>query len=833
MLFRSLGIKFGPNVNAYASYDETVYQLDVPTDTAKVFSNAFGLLSNWAARINFDADAVNSNKDVLATLAAQGGKTPQDRLLLQTNPLLLNNSKYAQRLPIGTEASIKAFTPATVKAFYTDWYRPDLQAIIAVGDFDPKQVEEMIKFNFSSLRNPSPEKPIQQYSVAAAPGTTVKFAADKEFPYTLFQMVVKHPQTIVKTPADYFQEMRINIFNQLINTRITDLTKIPNAPVLFGQANYSAFVGKQDAFSAIGVANGSAGLEWAVKAIVAETERVRKFGFTLTELERVKQEALAQITNSYSSKDNTPSATYVGDYERNFLSKEAVPGVDYEYTTYIDKVGKIGLEDMNALAAKLITDQNRVLLVESSEAEKDKMPNEQTLLKWVSEAGNGLTAYVDDSATPLMTQAPTPGKITDIKPDSTILTANVTLANGLRVILKPTSFTPNQILISGYSFGGTSLATDQDYLSANVAAQVINNSGVATFNQTQLTKMLRDKSLSISPYIGDITQGISGYATPGSFETAMQLLNLYFTAPRKDADVWNAYINQEKSVLLRNVNEPGTMYQDTILSVLNGYAPRYLPVTADKLNSASLDKAYDFYKARFADASNFTFTITGDFAVKDILPYLSIYLGSLPSTHGKETFKNLGIHPPVGQITRTVYKGASSRSTVQLVFNGVYNYNDANNIQIDALEEILNIRLVDSLKEGNGIYSPGVHISYNKNPQSRYKVTLSFLADVSNTDKAITYMLDQINKLKQSGPNDNDVKLFVARQARNIQAQYKQNTYWQAALRTAAQNQENPDLILNRMQNLEQVTVQSVKAAANTYLNGNNLIKLILLPEKK
>ncbi|MES2428510.1 MAG: insulinase family protein [Bacteroidota bacterium] len=828
-----LGNKFGPNVNAYASYDETVYQLVVPTDTAKVFSNAFGLLSNWAARINFDADAINNGKDVLAAMAAQGGKTSEDRLLQQTTPVLLNNSRYAQRLPVGTEASIKAFTPATLKNFYTDWYRPDLQAIIAVGDFDPKAVEELIKFNFAALRNPPQEKPQPQYTVAPAPGTVVKFAADKDFPYTLFQLVVKHPQAIVKTPADYFQAMRINVFNQLINTRLTDLTKIPNAPILFGQAAYSPFVGKQDAFSAIGIANGSAGLETAVKAIVAETERVRKFGFTLTELERVKQDALTQITNSYSAKDNTPSTNYASDYERNFLNKQAIPGIDYEYTTYIDKVGKISLDDMNALAAKLITDQNRVLLVESSEAEKDKLPNEQTLLKWVSEAGSGLTPYVDDNAVPLMNQAPTPGKITDIKPDSTLLVVNITLANGAKVILKPTSFTPNQILISGYSFGGTSLASDQDFTSVNAAATVISNSGVAGFNQTQLTKMMRNKNLSISPYIGDITQGISGFASPESFESAMQLLNLYFTAPRKDADVWKTYISQTQSSLLKNVNDPGTAYQDTILSVLNSYSPRFMPLTADKLNAASLDKAYDFYKARFADASNFTFTLTGDFAVKDIIPFISVYLGSLPSTHSKETFKNLGIHPPVGQVAKTIYKGASSKSTVQLVFNGTYNYNDVNNIQMDALEEILNIRLVDSLKAGNGIYSPGVRVSYAKNPEGRYKVTLSFLADVNNTDKTIAYMLEEINKLKQTGPAANDVKLFVARQARNIQSQYKQNTFWQAALSAAAQNQDNPDLILNRMQNLEQVNAQSVKDAANKYLNSNNMIKLILLPEKK
>ncbi|MCC8424971.1 pitrilysin family protein [Mucilaginibacter sp. UR6-11] len=828
-----LGSKFGPDVNAFTSYDETVFQLSVPTDTPKVFSNGFGLLANWAARINFEPAAVDAERSLLAAQAAQGGKTPEDRLQQQTLPTLLNNSRYGLRLPIGLESTIKNLTAAEAKNFYTDWYRPDLQAVIAVGDFDPKQVEELIKFNFSSLRNPVPEKPLPQYSVAPAPGTVVKYATDKGFPYTLFQVIVKHQQTVVKTPADVMQNIRINLFNQIINARVADLTRIPQPPILFGQAAYSEFVGKLDAFSTLVVANGPQGLETAVKALIGETERVRKFGFTLTELERAKQNALVQITNNYSAKDNSPSPGYASEYEHSFLTKQALTGIDYEYNYYIDNIGKISLEEMNALAARLITDQNRVILVEAPENEKDKLPNEQTLLKWIADAGNGLKPYVDDRETPFMTELPVPGKVASLKVDSTLSVVNITLTNGVKVILKPTPFTPNQILVAGYAFGGTSLASDQDFTSANLAAQVISNSGVASFNQTQVNKMIGDKGFSITPYIGDITQGITGYTASASFDSAMQLLYLYLTSPRKDAEVWKTFIDKAKSALVKNADDPGTVYQDTILSVLGGYNLRSKPATEAQLNAASLDKAFDFYKARFADASNLTFTFTGDFKVSDIVPYLATYLGSLPSTHSNETFKNLGIHPPAGQITKTVTKGVSDKSTVQLIFNGSYDYNDANNVQVDGLEEILNIRLVDSLKESNGIYSPSVRASYVKNPEGRYKITIAFLADASNTDKAISFMLNEINKIKQNGPNSNDVKLFIAREAHNIQAQYKQNTYWQAALTAAAQNQQSPAKILARMQSLEQVTDQSAKDTANKYLNNNNLIKVILLPEKK
>jgi len=826
------GDRYGADTSAFTSYDETTYQLSVPTDTAKTFANGFNILANWASRISFDPAALATQKTLLAAQAAQAGKNPQEKIQQATLPMLLNNSRYGARSPIGTEATLKNIDVAAIKGFYADWYRPDMEAVVAVGDFDPKKVLEMIKFSFASLRNSTPEKPQPQFSSPATAGTVVKFATEKGFPYALVQIVAKHPSAIVRTPADMLQNMRVSLFNQLINNRITDLSKIPSPPIRYGQAGYAEFIGKQDAFSTLALAKSTQDLETSFKAVAAEIERAKKFGFTITEVERAKQNILQQVSASYSAKDNSPSSNFASEYEHAFIIKQAIPGIDYEYNYYVNNIGNVSVADLNALAAKLITDQNRVILIEADETDKDKLPNEQTVLRWEAEAGKGLTAYVDDSAVPFIETLPTPGKVNDIKVDSTLSVINLKLSNGARVILKPTTFEPNQVLISAYAMGGTSLAPDADFTSANVAAQVISASGVASFNQTQVNKMIGDKGFSLTPYISDFSQGVTGFARSDNFGPAMQLLYLYFTNPRKDAAVWQNYIEQAKSALARNSNTPGTVYQDTVQAVLGGYNLRSMPATAEKLGAASLDKAYDFYKARFADASNFTFTITGDFTVKDIIPFIATYIASLPSTNSHETFKNLGMHPPAGQITKTVTKGFSDKSTVQLVYNGTYDYNDANNLQMDGLEDALNTRLVDSLKDGNGIYSPGVRASYVKLPEGRYKVTISFLADAGNTDKAIAYMLGEINKLKQSGPTTKEADVFVEREARNIQSQYKQNTFWQAALTAAAQNQQDPDKLLERVSGLSQVNAQSIKDAANKYLN-NNLLKLILLPEKK
>jgi zinc protease len=828
------GVRFGADLNAYTSFDETVYQLPVPTDSTAVFEKGFNILANWAGYVTFDPAEIEKERGVVLEEERLRGKNAQERLSQQTLPVLLNNSRYASRLPIGKESIIKTFDANTIKSFYQDWYRPDLQAVIAVGDFDVKQVEQLIKINFSGLRNPAGEKPRTEYTVPPTPGTVVKIATDKEFPYILAQIVVKHPQAIVKTSTGYMQSVRVNLFNYMLNERLTELLQKPEPPFLYGKANYSPLIGKQDAFSTIVVAK-SGGLENALKTIVTETERARKFGFTLTELERAKQAALVQIQNTYLERNKTNSANFVREYQQHFLNSEAIPGIDFEYNFYASNINKITVAEMNAMAAKFISDQNRVVIVQGPDSEKDKLPAEKTVLDWINTSGKNITAYVDNvTSDPLMEKAPEGSKVVSETANDAIGTTTWKLGNGATVILKPTEFKNNQILINGYSFGGTSLASDQDFTSANLAAPIITGSGVANFNQGQLDKLLSGKNARVSPYISDIAQGVSASTSPADFETALQLIYLYFTKPRKDNDIWQGNINQTRSILASRGVDPGSVFQDTVSAVLSNNNFRAMVTTQERLNAASLNKAYDFYKDRFADASNFTFTVVGNFKPELIKPYLEAYLGGLPSANRKETYRDLKIYPAPGVINKTVYKGVGEKSTVQLVFSGDYDYSAINNVQMDALEEVLNIKLTERLREQeSGIYAPGVRASYVKIPSGRYTFSIYFSCAPANVDKLVAATMDEINKLKQTGASTADIQKFVAEEARSTQLQLKENVFWAGYLGASSQNGTNPDEILSHVKMLEQITVQSTKEAANKYLSGKNLVKLVLMPEKK
>ncbi|MDB5154937.1 MAG: insulinase family protein, partial [Mucilaginibacter sp.] len=769
------GVKFGADLNAYTSFDETVYQLPLPTDSVKIFEKGFDILADWAGYVTFDPKEIDSERGVVLEEKRLRGKNAQERLQQQILPVLLNNSRYAERLPIGKEDILKTFKPETIKSFYHDWYRPDLQAVIAVGDFDPKRVEQLIKDNFSDLKNPANEKARTKYTVPASPGTLVKIATDKEFPYTLAEVIVKHPAKRVQTKADLVQSIRVELFNQMLNARLGELTQKANPPFLFGRASYGSFIADQDAFTSIAVAK-QGELEKALKAVVAETERARKFGFTQTEFERAKQNALTQIENTYKERDKTKSVNFVREYQQNFLLGEAIPGIEFEYNFYKENMGRIQLSEINAMAGKYISDKNRVVLVEGPEKEKEKLPNEKTLLDWISAAGKDSKAYVDDvSNKPLLAKEPAGSKIVSEKKDTALTTTTLAFANGVKAILKPTTFKNDQILINSYHFGGTSLASDEDFTSVNMAAEVIGNSGIADFNEIQLDKMLSGKNLHISPYIGETTEGVNGSSSPKDFETALQLLYLYFTQPRKDPDIWQANISQTKAFLANRSLDPTSVFQDTVSATLSNYNFRRMVPTTERLNSVSLDKAYSFYKDRFADANGFTFTIVGSFDVDKIKPLLEKYLGGLPSANHNETYKNLGIHIPAGQLTKDVYKGIGDKSSVQLVFSGEYDYNDSNNMQVDALNEILNIKLIERLREKeSGVYAPGVRASYAKLPNSRYSIIVYFGCAPANVEKLIAATIEEIGKIKQNGPEAVDIQKFVAEETRSTEVQLKE-----------------------------------------------------------
>ncbi|RXF71803.1 M16 family metallopeptidase [Arcticibacter tournemirensis] len=828
------GVRFGADLNAYTSFDETVYQLPLPTDDPELFKNGMQIMRDWAQDALLDPSEIDKERGVILE-EKRLGKGAQERMQNKYLPMLFNNSRYAKRLPIGTEEVLKNFKPEAIRQFYKDWYRPDLQALIVVGDVNVAQVEKMIISLFSDLKNPVKPLSRTKYTIPLLNKNQFIAVTDKEMPYTVAQVMVKHPAADLKTTGDMRNSIVRTLYNLMISARFSELMKQANPPFLQGGSSIGDFMAGLDVASAFVVAKPGE-LESGFKAVYTEIERARNFGFVATELERAKQSYMTSMEAAYKEKDKTSSENYVQEYLRLFLQEEASPGIDYEYNFAKNTIGGISLEEVNGLTAKYLTDVNRDVIIMAPEKETATLPVEATVNAWIQAVKqSNITAYSDQvSDKPLLAVKPTAGKVVSEKKIGAIGVTELTLSNGVKVVLKPTDFKNDEILINAFSPGGTSLYSDADYQSASSASSLVARSGISEFNSIQLPKLLTGKRVSVTPYISERAEGISAFSAPKDLETALQLVYLYFTQPRKDEEIFKSVIQQQKGALANRENDPNSVFSDTISAVLGNYNIRRTGPTLSKIEQIDLEKAYSIYKDRFADASDFTFTFVGSFKDQEIRPLLEQYLGALPSSKRKEEAKDLGIYPPAGEITKNVYKGQEDKATVRLIFSGDYKYSDENNNRLDALAEVLQIKLIERLREEeSGVYSPGAGASYSKNPRNRYSVTVAFGCAPANVDKLVNATLDEINKIKQNGAQAGDIEKYVAEERRTTETQLKQNGFWAGYLTSNYQLNEDPLKILTYLDSLKKITPESLKTAANEYLSGSNLIKFVLLPEKK
>lgn len=828
------GVRFGADLNAYTSFDETVYQLPIPTDDPEVFKNGMQIMRDWAQDASLDVEEINKERGVVLE-EKRLGKGAAQRMQQQYLPMLFNGSRYANRLPIGTEEVLKNFSPETIKAFYADWYRPELQALIVVGDINVDDVEKQIKTQFGDLKNPAKTRSRTQYTIPLSGKNQFIAVTDKEFPVTVVQVLIKHPEQVIRTDADYRKSMVQTLFNRMMQARFTELTKQGNPPFLQAGGGVGGFLAGLEAFTLSMVAKPGE-LEKGFKAAFTETERIKKFGYTQTELDRSKQAYLTQRESSFKEKDKTASDAYVNEYLQHFLKGEASPGIDYEYALAQKLIPGITLAEVNALAKQYIVDKNRDIILMAPEKDKDNLPNEATVNAWVqSVAGAPLEAYVDKvSDKPLLANKPKAGTIVSETKLPELGITEWVFSNGVKVVLKPTDFKNDEISFQAYSPGGTSLYADAEFQSANNAAGIVRSSGLSEFDALQLPKLLNGKKVSVSPYISERAEGISGFTSPKDLETALQLNYLYFTAPRKDAEIFKGLILQQKGSLANRENDPNSVFSDTVSAVLSNYNIRRTGPSIQKVDQINLDRAFSIYKERFADASDFTYVFVGNFDVEKMKPLFAQYLGGLPSTKRVETALDLGIKTPSGSIKKSVYKGSEPKSTVRLVFSGDYDYNDHNNKTLDALGEVLQIKLIERLREDEGgVYSPGAFFNYSKYPTGRYSFTIAFGCGPENVDKLIAASLDEIAKIRKNGALASDIEKFIAEERRSTEVQLKENNFWLSYLVGQYQNNENPKQILTYLDSLKTISPEALKQAANQYLSGSNLIQLVLQPEKK
>jgi zinc protease len=830
----SVGMKFGAHINAETSFDDTTYMLTIPTDRPDVMDKSMLILEDWAHGVTFDPAEIEKERGVVME-EWRLGRGADARLLDKQMPVLLKGSRYADRLPIGLTDVIQHAKPEAIKRFYADWYRPDLMAVIAVGDFDKAAVEALIKQHFGSIPKMANAKPRPEYDVPATPGTRFTIATDKEATSTdvsVYSLMKARPQTTV---ADYRRQIVENLYGSMLSDRMAELSRAPNAPFLAAGVGSGAIVRTEEAMILNAAAKENQA-EVGLAALFIETSRVAQFGFTATELDRAKQNVMRSYDQAVTEKDNEPSGNFAAEYGRNFTTEEPMPGIVYEQHLHHRFLPTITVEEVNALAKDWAPDRNRVVVVSAPEKTGILPPTEGSLTAAMSAASNReLKAYVDEvTAAPLLDTTPTPGAVTKTATLDQYGITEWTLSNGVKVVLKPTTFKQDEVVFRAVSLGGTSLAPDADLIPAQTATQVVALGGLGQLNAGDLRKALTGKIADVSAGIGDTDQELGGGGSTKDLETLFQLIYMKFTEPRADPQMFSVMTSQAKAFLANQANTPEFAFGQALTSALTQDSPRAKPFTPASIDQMDLAKSMAFYKARFADASGFTFVFVGSFDLATMKPLVEKYIGALPATHANETWKDAGVHYPKGVVTKRVEKGIEPKSQAAMVFTGPFQYDPMRRVVIRAVASILQNRLIETLREDlGGTYSVNVSASYDKVPAPQYSIAIEFGCDPARTDELTKRVLTEIEGLKAKGPTPeqlNDVKQSMLR---DFETNSQQNGYVVSQLSAKYEYGESLDSFFHIADLYKAIDAKAVQDAFKAYFDTANYVQVTLFPEKK
>ncbi|WP_233566129.1 MULTISPECIES: M16 family metallopeptidase [unclassified Flavobacterium] len=829
---QKIGVSFGADLNAMTTFDATIYQLPIPTDNPEFIKKGLTIMHDWAQGASLETDEINAERGIILEEMRSRDNVMQ-RTMMQYTPVVLNQSKYASRWPIGTEESIKKMTPEAIRRFHHDWYRPNLQALVVVGDINVDEMEKQIRKQFSDLKNPVNERSAEVDKVKLAGKNNFISITDKEADGTMIMVVVKTPEIVVRTIADYKETFKRQIFNDIMSDRYNVVSLNDNLQFIGATVNISPFLGKIDLLSGM-VALKPGQYEDGFKAMWREHEIAKRFGFTENEIKTSKKSILDGLALALIEKSNAQSSGYVDEYVRVFLTDEAAAGIVKENEISIAAVNEITQADMHEFIKRMMSDTNRDIIITSAEKYKDVLPNQAAVESWMQEvAKEDLKPYNDKKDNrPLMAKKPSPGKVKSTKSIASLSITELTLSNGLKVILKPTKYRNDQIVINGFGPGGTSIYSDADFESAANATELISGAGVGEFSKIDISKISMANQMGINPIIDENYQELMGSCITSSLEKQLQLIHLYMAKPKLDTNYYANWVDRTKAELAEPSNSPQSSSNDTIISVFHNYNPRFKTATIEDLKKININRAFEIYKERFGNARNFTFVIIGSFNPKTITPLLETYLGSLPSLPNKDSIVNLNIHPAPGKITKMVYKGNGNLSNVTMIFSGKYSYGVKNNMQLIALKSILDYKLTERLREiESGVYSPSVSVNYSKIPNNDYSVFISFSCSPDNYERLIAATLDEVKKLKDNGALLTDIEKFHEESMRHHQIMLKENYFWMSYITRSYKNGDNLENILEYEKNIKNIQANNIKEAANTFLSGDNLIKVILLPE--
>jgi zinc protease len=832
---QKVGVKFGADLNAYTGFDETVYILPLSTEDPDVVNKGFLVLEDWAFNNLLDKSEIDKERGVVLE-ESRLSKGAGQRMMRQYFPKLFNGSKYAERLPIGNDSVLQHFSYATLERFYKQWYRPNQMAVIVVGDIDPAEMEQKIRKHFGSYKNPANAKarpaiiPIKQRLKPEAVVIT-----DDENPTTMLQLVSSiRPAKKMVTWKDYREQLVEELANSLINQRLQELTKTEQPPFVMGFAGKESFIRGYDAFFFAAIMGKNTAKE-AMDALIAEAERVRKFGFLAGEIERAKATMLNSAERAYNEREKSQSAQIVQGYLNHFLQGNPVPGIENRYKFIQQELPKITVAEINAYAKSLPGTDKAFAMLLGPGAKKSELPSESQLLSdMIAAAKQTVKPYEEKAvASNLMEGGPASGKIIKETKNEKLETVTLTLSNGVTVTLKPTAFKNDQVLMDAWRQGGYHKFELADKDNAKYAAQIVQEMGVKDMSPTDLEKYLSGKTAEAMPYINEHEEGIQGSSSVKDFETFLQLINLYFNAPRKDETLFKSMVTKNKGMLQFIKGNPQVFYQDTLVKIIYNNNPWMTAVpTEEEFNNLDLNKSLEIYKKIFGNAHGMHFTFVGNLDVQKMKPLLEKYLGSLPSTPVENKFKDNGIRPVNGVVEANIKKGKEEKSFITYFWSGETAYNPQENLAFKALLEVLNIKIIETLREDlGGMYSGGLSGSIQRRPYVHYTVSANIPTGPESVEKLSAALMNIIKDAQEKGISKTDLEKVKETWKKQYRTKVQDNDFWLTHLSQSFIDGNDPENILDYEKKVDALTAEDVQKAAKKFLAMNKYVKAVLYPE--
>ncbi|OQX28537.1 MAG: hypothetical protein B0D92_08380 [Spirochaeta sp. LUC14_002_19_P3] len=830
-ILESFGMEFGPDINAYTTFDETVYRLMVSTEDEEQFASGLDILREWAFHAVIDEEEYEKEKGVVYE-EWRLGLGAFSRMLDEMYPVLFKDSRYADRLPIGDMEVVLNVPVSAIRRYYRDWYRPDLMAVIAVGDFDPQEVIGQIEALFGDQQNPDSPRPRQEYSIPRHDDTLVKVIFDKEAVHSEVTAYIKHDTRPLRYKEDYKQLIARELFHDMLAQRLNELEADKDAPFKNSE-NFSITYNSDISYIGLSASVEEGKQLKGLNALFTEVQRIKQHGFLPTELERAKVNQRNNVYTAWKQRNDRESDVYVSQYLDAFLTGEPYPSLDWEWPVIQEYLPLITLEDVMADIDILADSRNRVVIFTGPEGPVLTGIQEEDILQVLRDTENITLAAWEDKvlAEPLVQNVPQPGSIVERRSIPGTGITDIILSNGARVLYKVTDFKSEEVMFLAVSPGGDSKVEDERLISSMLATYYMQEAGIGNFSQTDLNKVLTGVNVFVETFIDTNFEGLQGNVTTEDLEYLFQLIYLSHTAPRHDDTAWELVYNNISDFVKNRENSPKVLFSDKLQKTLFNDHFRSQPLTMERLEGADSEEAYNIYKERFKEGGDFTYIFVGDINPEQLERYAEKWLASLPAPSAPEIWEDSNLRYFEGSPSVAVEAGTEPLSIVYQIWTGEWDGSYAENYRMKSLAAALNIKLNEVIREEySGTYSIGVQSYTHYIPVNEYRFDISYSCDPNRVEELSARVKEIIAEWSSTAPEEKYAADIMAAQRRNYEQSLEQNDWWLQQISDAITIGIPAEELIAQKNLFDTLNPQTLQETAKRYFNDDRYLQAVLYP---